>query len=319
MILRLPHSLCPIRRRATLALLSVALLVLMPSPSASEEAPAESESFLLDMAMVEASLGQVNPTEAIAAFETYAKVYAETVGVNAIVEATAFRDLQGLLESARKGNQKILGLQVQDYLYLKEHVPLDLMFLAERSGRATETYVVLVRDDSEFTELSDLRGRSLLTCRGQQMGLAEMWLDCRLSDEGLPCCKGFFDNVEVREKMSRALLPVFFGRADACLVAESGFETMAELNPQIEAMLRPLASSPPVITFVTCIRSDFTGPNRERSEKAYLEAHLHPLGRQCLTLFKFDKMRPCSDADLESALDIIHRHGQLTHSLNTPP
>jgi ABC-type phosphate/phosphonate transport system substrate-binding protein len=210
-----------------------------------------------------------------------------------------------------KGENKILGLQGQDYFRVREHVPLDLVFLPWPGGRKTSTYVVLVRDDSGIDESSHLRGRLLLTVEGRQMGLARIWLEVMLSEAGLGGSRSLLQSVKTHHRVAQAVLPVFFGTADACLVSRSGFETMAELNPQISQQLRVLASSPPVIPFVTCMRSDFTGIDRQRTEAAYLEAHLHAQGRQLLTLFGDDRDERCDENDLQSSLEIIQRHGQL--------
>lgn len=296
-----------------MAVLYAALFASAGEPEAV--APKAVAPILLDLAMTASSLGQVDATDAVAAFETYARVYAEAVGVEAIVEATVFASIDELLDSVRRGRQKILGLQITEYLVLMEHdLPLDLEFVSERSGRATETYLILARRDSGLTQLADLRDRALLTCIGQQMGLSQPWLECQLADEGLPPSASFSGSVEIQPRISSALLSVFFGKADACLVAESGFETMAEMNPQLAEQLVVLATSPDVVSFVTCIRSDFTGINRQRTEDAYLGAHAHPQGRQLMTLFGFDRNRRCQAVDIESALAIIRRHERLVRS-----
>lgn len=87
-------------------------------------------------------------------------------------------------------------------------------------------------------------------------------------------------------------------------MAGTDFETMVDLNPQLGRQLRLLAQSPEVVTFVTCIRSDFTGPNRDSTERAYLEAGEHPLGRQALLLFGFDRMLRIDAKDMASAWQI---------------
>jgi len=297
--------------------LAVLLVWLLGAPLAAEELQQQgAETILLDMAITEATLGRVEPAEAIIAFQLYSEAYVRTLEVQVEVEATVFGDIDQLLASALQGREKVMALQVQDYFHVGDRVGLDLFFVAERSGRVTETFVILVRGDGGIDSLAQLRGLSLQTCRGQQMGLAPLWLECLLADQGLPASGYHFGAVEVQARISGAVLPVLLGQADACLVAQSGLEAMAELNPQILEELRPLASSPPLISFVACIRSDFQGENRALAERAFFEAHTHPRGRQVLALFGFDRVVRCSPADLASAREIVARYEAL--SLDPP-
>ena len=137
-----------------------------------------------------------------------------------------------------------------------------LVGLDEAPQKLLERGLILARRDSGLTRLADLRNRTLITCTGQQMGLAQPWLACQLADEGLPPSDPFFRSVQIQPRISSAMLSVFFGKADACLVALSGFETMAEMNPQLADQLVVLATSPEVVSFVTCIRYNAYSPVR---------------------------------------------------------
>ena len=63
---------------------------------------------------------------------------------------------------------------------------------------------------------------------------------------------------EVREveKTSPAILAVLFGQADVALVRRQAFETMVELNPQLETDLEVVANSPDYLPTVTCFLSN---------------------------------------------------------------
>lgn len=285
----LPFRKPPLARLRPILATAFALLATLSSSAAVSEDPVvDTGPLFLDMAMTKASMGQINRNQAIAAYETYATAYARAAGFEAIVAATIFDDADDLLAASLRGENQVLGLQVQDYFHIRQQVPLDLVFLSRHGGRPGATYVLLVRDDSEITDLAQLRDRSLIRCESLRMGLAAMWLEVLLSENGLGPSQSLLQSIKICDKISKAVIPVLLGKADACLVTQSGFETMAELNPQIARQLRVLASSPPVVPFVTCMRSDFTGINRQRTEKAYVEADLTPEGRQVLTLFGDD-------------------------------
>ena len=306
-----------LRRSVDVALMVVLSLAAGRPVMASEDAGEPQEPVLLDMAATAASLGDVHPGEAAAAFEAYASAYAGGLGVPVLVKVTIFESLAEMRESAQQGRQKILGLLTEDYLQLREDVALDPVLIPEKSGEITERYLLLVHVDSGLDELAHLRGKDLLVQAGTQMGMANTWLEGALLAAGLPESGTFFRPVRTRRRLSRVLLPVFFEQADACLVSQSGFDTMTELNPQVGRRLKAIASSAGVVPSVTCMRADFTGLNRRRLENAYLEAHLHPAGQQALMLFRFDRMRRCTEGDLESARDMARRYDLLRSDVHS--
>jgi phosphonate transport system substrate-binding protein len=267
----------------------------------------------LNMAMTSASLGHVRDVDAIAAFKTYATEFAKARNLRVKVEVTVFERIEDLRHAAVREQADILGLLTHEYLELEAILPYDLMYAPQKSGKATETYVLLVHADSGLHTIEQLEGTDLVVLTGTQMGMARTWLDTQLMESGQAEGASFFRNVRNERKPSQAVLPVFFRTADASLVTESAYQTIVEMNPQVGRDLRVLAFSPSVIPFVACFRSSFTGYNREETEKAYLEAHLDAQGQQILMLFRFDGVVPCTSEDLTTARRIMRTYERLKH------
>jgi phosphonate transport system substrate-binding protein len=266
----------------------------------------------LDMGMTAEALGDVNFNDATAAFKTYATMFGAERGLVMEVDAEVFDGLGDLRQALEEGRMRVVGLQTQEYLELRGQVPLDLMFKAERSGTSLESYVVLVRADSDLHQIADLRNADFKMMSGTNMGLAPIWVDVLLMESGLPAGADYFRTIALERTAPLTVLPVFFGRTDACLVSSHAFETMVELNPQVGQRLRVLCQSPDVVPFVTCIRSDFTGQHRRQTEESFLTAHQHPSGQQAHLLFRHDRMLPCTEADLKTARDLVDRYRRLS-------
>ena len=125
------------------------------------------------------------------------------------------------------------------------------------NGRSTEEYVLLVHRDGPIKEIGDLQGRSLVWIDNPRACLAPIWLDTLLAQQGLGPADQFFGKMTPTKKTSQAVLPVFFRQADVCLTMRSGFQTAAELNPQVGRQLRVLATSPELVNQIFCYRPDY--------------------------------------------------------------
>jgi hypothetical protein len=114
-------------------------------------------------------------------------------------------------------------------------------------------------------------------------------------------------------KPSAAVLPVFFGKKQACVVDESGFDVMTELNPQVGKGLQTVAVSEPLVDGVLCLNSSGWSSETYKQDviKALGELHLEPAGQQILTLFKTDQLIPFQEKYLETARNLWARHERL--------
>ena len=112
----------------------------------------------------------------------------------------------------------------------------------------------------------------------------------------------FFGHVETVLKPTAAILPVFFGKKDACMVDEASFDLMKELNPQVGQQLQVVAMSEPFANPVVYLREDGWRSSTEKEEalQGLRDLNRNPAGQQICTLFGIDGLNPFDDAQLES-------------------
>lgn len=146
-----------------------------------------------------------------------------------------------------------ISLTGLDFLSLREKVPLDPLFIASRQDTPLEAYVLLALESVKSIDyLSNLRRRRLIMENFGESHIGQVWLDTVLWEQGHSESKTFFTSIRKVDKPTRMVLPVFFGQAEACLVPESVYATMAELNPQIGRRLKVLMRSPDFVRSIHC-------------------------------------------------------------------
>ncbi len=181
----------------------------------------------------------------------------------------------------------------------------DTVWVNERHGRVQEQYVLLVRSDSRVRELSALRGASVLVWGHARSSLARPWLAAQLRERRLGTPETFFGGLVEKEKLTAAVLPVFFRQSDACIVPLSGFEDLRELNPQVGEQLRIVAVSPEVVPSFLVFRGAFRSHSRRGVEAAILELPRSAEGRQLLTVFGCERIVPVPTSALQSTFDVL--------------
>jgi phosphonate transport system substrate-binding protein len=170
---------------------------------------------------------------------------------------------------------------------------------------------LLVHQQSRIEKVEDLAGKNILLSSGSDIALGRLWLETLLMEKGIGSLESFFRKTSLTTKDSQTVLPVFFHKADACLVARSSFETIAELNPQLRNELKILAQSPGFAASLVCIRKGYDPILREDLIDVLRNLHTEPKGQQILTLFKTDKLVPCENAHLAKIGQLISKHNQL--------
>jgi len=187
------------------------------------------------------------------------------------------------------------------------------VYIPITTGTRGRRYLLLVRRDSGLRTLADLRGKSIVELQAPDLSVGHTWLSSLLLAQGLGANEKFFRSIGYVDRSSAAVLPVFFGRQDACLVDDLAFKLMVELNPQVGALLQTVEISVPLVGGVMCV-SEANWPTREFRPallKTLGELHLEPAGRQILTLFKMDQMVPYEETYLDSARELWSTYTRL--------
>jgi phosphonate transport system substrate-binding protein len=288
-------------------------VMLLPAASSAESAESGLEIVDIHMAFTRSSFLGVNEADALAAFKVFTKTVGERRGYEVSPQVRIFNDISKLKEELDRGTQTMLIVDSWEYLVLDPGEDMPPIYSTIEQGVVQEEYVLLVQAGSSFTGLADLQGKRLVLLESSNATTGAYWLSTELMAIGAASPQLFFDHFEVTTKPSKAVLPVFFGQADACIVDRSGFEIMSELNPQVGNKLTVLAKSDPYLDSVICLNRNNWQQPRHRDDviDALRELNSDPGGRQILNLFKFEGVTPFENEHLETVRSLRQRHDAL--------
>jgi len=256
----------------------------------------------------------INPNDAAAAYTVVLETIGRRHGRQFKATTQIFDDPGAFEATIRGGSLHISVVGAWDYLSMHIDDVAKPSFVVAENGQVGRRYLVLTRRDSGLNALPDLRGKSIVKLDYAAVGAALHWLDTLLAAGRLGPQERFFGNVEVVGKPSAAVLPVFFGKKSACVVDESSFKIMKELNPQVGLALQVVAISEKFADVLICVREHGWPSDALRAETIQALADLprDPGGRQILTLFKIDQLVPFRDEYLDNIRQLRATYAKLT-------
>ncbi|HNV71336.1 MAG TPA: PhnD/SsuA/transferrin family substrate-binding protein, partial [Candidatus Ozemobacteraceae bacterium] len=233
-------------------------------------------------------LSGVTQADAESALALWADFVAKEEGVEGESKVTGYKTVEDMLVDLRGEALDVAMLTAFEYLAIKDRVQLEVISVGVIQEQIGIPVVIAVHRTSPFQSLKDLQGKELL-CKSMYVEhIGNYWLDGVLSANGLLPTSRFFSRRRTMDKVSKAVLPVFFNKADACLVRQCALDTMIELNPQLARDLRIIASSPPMLNGLCAIRPGMNATHREILIRRIPTMHQHVKGKQILTLLKLD-------------------------------
>jgi len=242
----------------------------------------------------------------------WAKTVIDRTGIDADADVVIFENLPPLVDAVNAHTLDLAILLPLEFLEVGGRAPLLPMLTTSSRGSILHEYVLLVPRDSGMVSLAGLSGRSLILERGGKGRVPGMWLDVLLLRAGLARSGALFSSTRQVTSTSRAVLPVFFGQADACVVSREGFETMVELNPQLGEKLRVLAISPGFLRGLVCLRQDVYEQYGDTIMESLLSLHTDPRGQQLLRLFHVSELVRVGDGFLDQVIALSEEHEALT-------
>jgi hypothetical protein len=266
--------------------------------SATDEMAAGKDANVFRVIFTDGAFAEVNRNDALAATRTWvdAVLKKRKFAYSAVTEVyDRFEEMKARVTA---GTVDLVVLHSIDYLKLAgEGTMLEPIFMPVKGESCGEEYELLCRECPAEGDWSALRGKRIAFLKATCVNLARIWTEVSMERSGLGKLESFFGTVENCNKSSATILPVFFGKFDACVANRSSFQVLCDLNPQVGRRLNVCAASQPLLETVICIRPDY--PNRQDVVDALSDLHKEPAGQQLLMVFKVDRLMPFEKERIE--------------------
>ncbi len=222
-----------------------------------------------------------------------------------------FHSTDSAVQQFNAGQLEILSLTSINYLNIRNLANLEPAFVAVSGGNPENKYVLLIQKKAEINTLNKLNKKNLIIEKGNSGDIALLWLNTLLLERSLKESDSFFNNIKRVDKVSQAVLPVFFGQADVCIVRRFTYETMIELNPQVGNTLTTLFESPPFLFALTCFHPEIDKQVSNIMKKFSNTLAKDPEGRQLLLLYHIEKVLDFRPEYLENIETLYNKYNLL--------
>jgi ABC-type phosphate/phosphonate transport system substrate-binding protein len=303
--------------RTSCGLLAVLLLSLAPAGAFAADAAPAPGRIELHFAFSKAMFSEVNENDAQAAMKVYAESIGDQNGIYISSEPDLLMDTNAILRAIEAGKVQMFALTTEDFLALEGRGLDGPLLLSSFKQAVTEEYVLLVQEKGSLREVEDLKGRNLVISSDIRASLALPWLEVLCREHGLGPAQQALGKITPATKATQVVLPVFFGKADACIVTRNGWEVMSELNPQVGKQLRAIAVSPPVVPALTCFRGGLAESVKQQIIGAVELSSTRPSYQQLMALFKFDAVGYHPPSALDSTRELLATHARLRAGTNS--
>ncbi len=208
-----------------------------------------------------------------------------------------------------EGSIDVVVSSTLEYLAIaRPGVLLPVMTMAAGSeGKGKIKYLLLVNRDSGLAQIEDLKGKSLAVYSRFDANLSRMWIDVMLQEQRLGPAERFFGSFTSTPKPSSACLPLFFGKADACLIDNASWDVLRELNPQVGGKLKAIAESPEMVESLFSVHVN-QKDHQADIRRGMSELQNNPEGRQILLFFRSRRTVPIDKQDLDSVIDLQSKY-----------
>ncbi len=147
-------------------------------------------------------------------------------------------------------------LTTEEFLNLQNKLPLEPINTNYTNGNIGYKYLLLVNKDDNITDIRQLKNESINILARETQKAPFLWVEKLLRENGLKDYKKFFKSVSVDYKATNVVLPVFFGKIKACIVTESSYNLLCELNPSIKSKLKVLQSTDNILLGMVCLNKN---------------------------------------------------------------
>lgn len=261
------------------------------------------------------SFVNVDVRDGRAAIDVWMKKISGGIGLE--YSSELFNSHEAVVSALNAKEVDALYVTPYEYLNLLREVPLVPMVVSGAGQSTLETYVMLAKTEAaggkDLAQFQNKRAVAHTAARGR---MPLEWMETELIGAGLPGAKTFFSEMQEVQKPQPAILRVYFGQADLCLVPRNAFEMACELNPQLGRKLTVVRESPAVPAGLLVKRADYSSGKDQQIIDTAARLNETVEGRQVLTLLQLQRMKPFSAQEFRGAEDLFKvRRAQIEKSI----
>jgi ABC-type phosphate/phosphonate transport system substrate-binding protein len=209
-------------------------------------------------------------------------------------ESHFYETLPEMVADLKNRKIEVLATPVEEYMEMKKQLPLDPLLITSSDNGSEMELLLLVRKDSGIRSFRDLRGRTIVIPprNPRCLDMFVAWLETLSIEERSRGIDTYFSSVKETRTVAKAVMPVFFRQADACVVTRQVFDLTVELNPQISRELSIIGRKGKLSQGVIAVDRRLSEETKEKLRQAFLTLHQTAEGKQLLMLFKVRKLVP---------------------------
>lgn len=223
-----------------------------------------------------------------------------------VIPPTTFSNVKELESLLKLEEVEVLIMHSTEFLQIKNSDIVEPICVAVRDGSPYDIFYLLVNRKSNYKKIEDLIGKKILVASPFEGDMPVIWTDKLLKLKKLKSKEKYFSSIEYFDKPLPAILPVFFNKADACIMTKSLFETVSELNPQLREELIPIEISQPISIGLVTIRKNISSQDlKDDIKTAFLNMHKTANGKQYLNIFRIEKVIEFKEEYLSSTYKLL--------------
>lgn len=224
-----------------------------------------------------------------------------------VIPPTTFGNLEELENLLKSQEVEVYIIHATELIQIRKYNLIEPICAAVRNGSPYDIFYLLVNKNTSYKSLADLKNKRILIGSPFEGDMPVIWLENLLKQKKLKSKERYFSSIEYFDKALPAILPVFFNKADACIITKSLFDTVTELNPQIESGLTAIEISEPISIGIVALRKNISNPElKEDVHEAFINLHKNANGRQYLNIFRIESVIDFNEEYLESTYHMLN-------------
>lgn len=153
---------------------------------------------------------------------------------------------------SRTGKADAFAIQGYELIERGAAANLEALLVPTKNGKAAMVeFIILRRREAEPFRIAKLEKKKIRVDRGGCGELVNRWLDCEIIPETGDSKREYLAEFYSASSAAEAVLDVYFGRIDACVVSREDYQELLQYNPAgLSGQLEEVRASPPFLKHI---------------------------------------------------------------------